>query len=235
MLNLSKEKLLIIIALVLAGISLTVSIVLGLQVIKLKQDLTHQPFPTSIPTVTPTPKLELSPIPSPKVSPTPISKEKLPSEAKACQKDENCFLGISEACLSVCDPCIMGDVSEPVWEALNKNWCQETRRSIRESLERKDFLCPACISGYSNKYNIQAKCMNGLCAKIETSGEISPSLTPTPGQRCGTYSHNGRKETHCATCGNSICEPFEGCTPSSCISEACTGDCGPLYCKKDCE
>lgn len=61
MLNLSKEKLLIIIALSLAGVSLTASIVLGLQVIKLKRDLTHQPFPTLSPVTSIVPQLSPAP------------------------------------------------------------------------------------------------------------------------------------------------------------------------------
>ena len=80
--SLSKEKLLIITALSLVGVSLTVSIVLGLQVIKLKQDLAHLSFPTLIPTATPIPKFEFSPIPSPEISPTPVSETKLPPATK---------------------------------------------------------------------------------------------------------------------------------------------------------
>ena len=96
MLNLSKEKLLIIIALILAGVSLTTSIVLGFQVIKLKQDLTHQPFPvrTSTPTPRPNSKPILSPTPATKTSPFPTPQTKMPWE------DSICGNGICEPCES---------------------------------------------------------------------------------------------------------------------------------------
>ena len=68
-------------ALSLAGISLTASIVLGFQVIKLKQDLAHLSLPTLIPTATPIAKLGLSPTPSLKPS---------PAWTQPCTTDNDC-------------------------------------------------------------------------------------------------------------------------------------------------
>ena len=164
MLNLSKEKLLIIIALFLAGVSLTASIVLSLQVIKLKQDLTRQLFLVPTPSPTPIPKLGLSPAPSPRISPTSVSEEKLPPEAKACQKDGDCFLGLC----SGCDPCLgTRDLSDPIIEALNKDWCQQQKNLFQEKMRKLGLSCLACTSVFTNKNNLQAKCINNICTKAK--------------------------------------------------------------------
>ena len=151
-------------ALSLAGISLTASIVLGFQVIKLKQDLAHLSLPTLIPTATPIAKLGLSPAPSPRISPTSVSEEKLPPEAKACQKDGDCFLGLC----SGCDPCLgTRDLSDPIIEALNKDWCQQQKNLFQEKMRKLGLSCLACTSVFTNKNNLQAKCINNICTKAK--------------------------------------------------------------------
>ena len=61
-----------------------------------------------------------------------------------------------------------------------------------------------------------------------------PQQPTGPAEQCANYTRNGILESHCATCGNSICEPFESCTASTCNVMTCTTDCGQLYCTKDC-
>ena len=148
-------------------------------------------------------------------------------ESRFCAADSNCILIEKTACQGGCPNCQMLDLSSPLFDSFNKNLCQKNQPATK--------TCDHCDIQRTNQENWKAKCINGLCTKVELSGEISPSLTPAPGQQCGTYIRNERREIHCATCGNSICEPFEDCAPSSCTSEACISDCGPLYCKKDCE
>jgi len=71
--------------------------------------------------------------------------------------------------------------------------------------------------------------------KLSALHPVAPTPTPEGQKRCGKYARNGISEEHCAICGNNICEPFETCTSSSCSENACTDDCGPLYCPRDCE
>ena len=53
-------------------------------------------------------------------------------------------------------------------------------------------------------------------------------------QRCADYSRGLKTESHCATCGDNICDQYEKCISSSCSGGLCTQDCGQLFCPKDC-
>lgn len=118
----NKEKLLIIIALSLAGVSLTASIVLGLQVIKLKQDLANQSFPSPILPTTPTLTEELIPNP-PSISQT---------TSISCQTDADCpEIACAHGCPieGPCPPC-------PKNRCINGK-CQEVYPNYSELLNKK--------------------------------------------------------------------------------------------------
>ncbi len=99
-----------------------------------------------------------------------------------------------------------------------------------------DPVCGNDGKTYSNKCWIEASGVEiahqGACKTLE--------------RKCAVYTRNNKQETHCAACGDGICESFEFCTPSVCSEEiisegagpskvSCTNDCGLLYCPKDCE
>ena len=136
-------------------IALTILILAGGGVAVWQRKVSPIPMPT--PTLIVTPKLRLSP--------TPSLEAELPPEAKVCQKDDDCLLGVRIVCLRVCDPCITGDANDSVWEALNKTWCQNTWKALFNKVKKENYACTACISGYTNKYNLRAKCINNVCTK----------------------------------------------------------------------
>ena len=146
--NLSKEKLLIIIALSLAGISLTVSIVLGLQVIKLKQDLTHQSFPTPTPSVTPS--LMPSGITPP--TPTSVNPNKYFTNESYCEKDSDCTTRPS-----CCNPCYKDYVNIYHKNPMPKDQCK-TR--CKQDCPSPDTFGPPV-------------CRNNKCASLASTPSIS--------------------------------------------------------------
>ncbi|MBI1935507.1 hypothetical protein HYS31_03625 [Candidatus Woesearchaeota archaeon] len=87
----------------------------------------------------------------------------------------------------------------------------------------KDSDCPeySCPNGGF----VHAVCENQKCTL----------KNDCPTKKCATYTKNGQSKQFCATCGNNVCEPYETCTSSSCTENACTADCGGLYCPKDCD
>jgi uncharacterized membrane protein YkoI len=54
-------------------------------------------------------------------------------------------------------------------------------------------------------------------------------------RKCADYSVNSVTKNICAVCGDGKCEEYEKCTSTSCVENACTADCGQLYCPSDCD
>ena len=205
MLNLSKEKLLIIIALSLAGISLAASIVLGLQVIKLKQDLASQSFPvrTSTPTPRPNSKPILSPTPATKISPFPTPQTKMPWENSVCGN------GICEPCESrseCCNyPCITdakGSLMCPPPTCLGhcSQDCQDTPITTPEKDCAVNGESPTNFDMTTGKIIPGGKpCCDGLKA-------IGPK-TPQDALDKGACMHKMGTVGVCRPCGDGICNP----------------------------
>ena len=96
----------------------------------------------------------------------------------------------------------------------------DVAESIDEKMNLLDEQCPdfSCVQGCTESTYV---CEQGQCA--------------TKYMKCDIYSFEGVNKEYCATCGDGICDAKEGCTSSHCSGNACTDDCGPLYCPADCE
>jgi len=173
MLNLSKEKLLIITALSLAGVSLTTSIVLGFQVIKLKQDLASQSFPTLIPTLTPTLKAGLSPAPSPKLSPT---------WSQSCTSENDCP---KQMCQPPDQPCAQYSCIQGKCQQVYPNYSEPLNKRIPLSLGQTVGIKNTSLSltllritfSQENCYS----CPVDTEVEIKSGGRIESIIFQTPG------------------------------------------------------
>ena len=216
MLNLSKEKLLIITALLLAGVSLVASIVLGLQVIKLKQDLTRQTFPTPSPTVIP-------PTVTPFVTKKPMETPVLPTETapiSELEAKEKCEASGgkwgAECSSSGCGPgycvCILPCSEEkfPRFDHFEDPNKDSPRGLVRGDLSKCGYrvesggVCKDCQSdsdcgetrfsqGRAYCFEYRPKCISGVCYEERK-----------------IYSGYNIKSDACRdTCGDSVCDNFE--------------------------
>lgn len=180
MLNLSKERLLIIIALSLAGVSLVTSLVFSFQVVKLKQDLTHQSFPTPTPTLTPaqTPTTQPTIIPSyPTPTPSPKPESTFPTEY-SCNTDSDCVLKDRPYCC--------GEKLEYY------KWCYH-KDVVPEVISCKGVgSCPGLVGSAKS-----CVCQNGKCVAIFAETQTNPSSSLhkpcgpndqcSTGQKCISY------------------------------------------------
>jgi len=147
-----------------------------------------------------------------------------------CPTDKNFVCITDDDCVKVargCCNCYQGGKAI----ALTKKAAQEWE--ARLATQCREVACPGVISNDPSCF-AQPKCVNNQC--------VLTSENENRENNCATYRRDGKAEEHCATCGNGVCEEFENCTPSTCSSQSgdmptgrCTSDCGPLYCRKDCE
>lgn len=184
---LSKKLSLTIIALILAGLSLTASLVLGFQVIKLKQDLANQLFPTPTPSVIP------SPMPSAITPPTstPLNPKYLTDESY-CEKDSDCTTRPS-----CCNPCYKDYVNIYHKDPIPKEQCKT--RCKQDCPPPSKFGPPVCQENKCTSLKTptscqtdndcvipcpqdlrscpQRKCINNRCVWPTPPGQATPKCT----------------------------------------------------------
>ena len=78
-------------------------------------------------------------------------------------------------------------------------------------------------------------CPDGTLVHRDPNLDCAFAPCPEPKQECSLYFGELGFERVCATCGDSVCEAYEQCTPSRCFAGRCSDDCGDLYCPRDCE
>jgi len=93
----------------------------------------------------------------------------LSEQALVCQTDEDCIIWPVNGCSTVCDPCASGDVSQPPWESMSKEWCQQQRKveKARKVAMGEAIMCSMCSSSGTNEQNLRARCVENKCQKIK--------------------------------------------------------------------
>lgn len=141
--------------------------------------------------------------------------EKIHSMAFSCPVNKE---AIVQACI-LRNQHYLDQQMENVASSCEKKASSESERMKQECEKARQYqLC--------DKDKFIERCMSGVKKENSEHGDNG---------NCGEYRNNGEVKKVCASCGNGICEPYETCTSSSCTKEACTNDCGPLYCPKDCQ